>query len=158
MNWFAKHGFKWLVFGGLIVALASSLFAQSKKEITGLVWRKMRYDNKFYWLNGYIEGLEKAEEIIDLEVTRQREKEFGFTEPFYVNQLRTKIVSYLPAKRYAEIDLLIELLDNFYEDKYNQKIQIEAAIRIVLARQRGETEQADFWLNAARRAIYQKTK
>jgi len=47
-------------------------------------------------------------------------------------------------------------LNAFYEDKFNQKITIETALRIVLARQKGQIEQADFWLNEARRALIQK--
>ncbi|MFA6743317.1 MAG: hypothetical protein WCS36_03825 [Candidatus Neomarinimicrobiota bacterium] len=116
----------------------------------------MRHDNKYYWLLGNLQGLEKSDEIIQLGLMDQEKREFNFTVPFYINQMRTRISVYFPPQKIEDIDQLIELLNAFYEDKYNQKIKIETALRIVLARQKGQIEQSDFWLNEARRALIQK--
>lgn len=132
------------------------LLAQNPGEINGFIWKRMKRDNKFYWLLGYLQGLEKSDEIIQLGLADQQKREFNFTIPFYVNQMRTRIGLYFPPKRIEGIDQMIELLNAFYEDKFNQRIKIEAALRIVLARQKGQIEQADFWLNEARRALILK--
>jgi len=139
-----------------IACTSGLLLAQDSNEIDGSIWKRMRFDNKYYWLLGYLQGLEKSDEIIQLGLIDQQNREFNFTIPFYVHQMRTRISAYFPPRRIKDIDQMIELLNAFYEDKFNQKITIETALRIVLARQKGQIEQADFWLNEARRALIQK--
>ena len=141
---------------GIAFGNAAPALAQSSREIDGSIWKRMRHDNKYYWLLGYLQGLEKSDEIIQLGLMDQEKREFNFTVPFYINQMRTRISVYFPPQKIEDIDQLIELLNAFYEDKYNQKIKIETALRIVLARQKGQIEQSDFWLNEARRALIQK--
>ncbi len=141
---------------GIALYTASPLLAQNPTDIDGTIWRRMKYDNKYYWLLGYLQGLEKSDEIIQLCLAEQEKREFAFTVPFYVDQMRTRISAYFPPHNIQDITQLIELLNTFYKDKYNQKIKIEAALRIVLARQKGQIEQSDFWLNEARRALIQK--
>ncbi|MFH1212872.1 MAG: hypothetical protein V1681_02190 [Candidatus Neomarinimicrobiota bacterium] len=141
---------------GMAFESVAPVAAQTQNEINGFIWKKMKRDNKYYWLLGYLQGLEKADEIIKSGVTDQKKREFNFTEPFYINQMHTRIGAYFPPERIEGVDQLIEILNAFYEDKFNQRIKIEAALRIVLARQQGQVEQADFWLNEARRAFLQK--
>lgn len=139
------------------IGLWTTLPAQSSPQlIDGTVWKRMKYENKYYFLIGYFAGLQKSLEIIDIAVENQKRQEFGYTEPFYVNQMRRKISAYLPAGNLTEIEALVETLNLFYTDKYNQAIPIEVALRIVLARAQGNSEQADFWLKEARRTKLQK--
>jgi len=132
------------------------LHAQQRTEINGFIWNKMKRDNKYYWLLGYLQGLHKSDEIIRQGVAEQMKREFTFTEPFYVNQMHTRIGEYFPPQKIEDIDQMIELLNAFYADNYNQRIKIDTALRIVLARQKGQIEQADLWLNEARRAFIKK--
>jgi len=140
----------------LLGSAVTPLPAQQRTTINGFIWNKMKRDNKYYWLFGYLQGLQKADEIIQQGVGEQKKREFTFTEPFYVNQMHTRISDYLPPDKIEGIDQLIELLNAFYADNYNLRINVEVALRIVLARQKGQIEQADFWLNEARRALIKK--
>jgi hypothetical protein len=142
---------------GLIVLWGSFLLAQQQATgLDGVVWKRMKQENKYYFLTGYFAGLNKALEIINLNVENQRQQEFGFTEPFYVNQMRQKIRAYLPAGHLLEIDKIIEALNLFYADRFNLKIPVEVALRVVLARAQGNNEQADLILQAARRATFNR--
>lgn len=143
------------IFAFIILASATAQ-AQNVSGIDGNIWRKMKQDNKVYYLTGFLDGLKKSSQIIDLNVQSAKRQEFSFVEPFYVNQMREKISAYYPEQAAVSISTVIELLNAFYADKYNSKIRFEAAIRIVLARQKGEIGKADFWLEEARRAALGK--
>lgn len=142
-----------LYLGIILVVLPVSPIAQTtQQELTGKIWRGMKYENKYYFLTGYFAGLRKSLEIVAIAVENQKLREFGFTEPFYVHQMRQKIKAYLPAGNLLEIAAIIETLNLFYADKFNQEIPVEVALRIVLARAQGLNEQADLILQEARRA------
>lgn len=143
----------WFFLAGLSLVVVN---AQINPTLDGRIWQKMRHENKYYFLTGYFAGLNKAESIIDLGVNSQMQREFGFVEPFYVNQMRQRIKSYLPDDKMQDTEMLVESLNLFYSDRYNLKIPVEVALRIVLARARGEVEQAEFWLNEARRSTIAK--
>jgi len=145
-----------IVIALLIGGAAVPLPAQQRTDINGFIWRKMKRDNKFYCLLGYLQGLEKADEIIRQGVADQQKREINYTEPFYVNQMRVRISDYFPPQKIEDIDQLIELLNAFYADEYNPRLKLDVALRIVLARQKGQIEQADYWLKEARRALIQK--
>lgn len=132
---------------------AVTVFAEKSREVNGHVWKKMKYDNKCYYLTGYFAGLRKTEEIINIEVESERRQKFAFTEPFYIYQIRNKIRSYFPDKRNSDLDMMIKLLNAFYSDKYNLNIKFDAALRIILARQKGDIEKPDFWLREARKSV-----
>ncbi|MCK4689056.1 MAG: hypothetical protein KAT41_02050, partial [Candidatus Marinimicrobia bacterium] len=67
-----------------------------------------------------------------------------------------KIRSYFPDKRNSDLDMMIKLLNAFYSDKYNLNIKFDAALRIILARQKGDIEKSDFWLREARKSVLMK--
>lgn len=141
----------------LVVLNVSLLLAQQQPALLdGAIWKRMKYENKYYYLAGYFAGLTKAQEIISLSVENQRQREFGFTEPFYVHQMRQKIRAYLPAGNLLEIEKIIEAINLFYADKYNLKIPVEVALRVVLARAQGNNEQADLILKEARQATFNR--
>jgi hypothetical protein len=128
------------------------LAADWTSTINGEIWNRIKKENQRYFITGFLQGLDKAENIIDITVRTQKQNEFAFTEPFYVHQMRIKISDYmLPIGQ--PVDLLVDLLDAFYADPYNSKIPFEAALRITLARQKGEVEKSDFWLKEARRNV-----
>jgi hypothetical protein len=128
------------------------LAADWTSTINGEIWNRIKKENQRYFITGFLQGLDKAENIIDITVRTQKQNEFAFTEPFYVHQMRIKISDYmLPSGQ--PVDLLVDLLDAFYADPYNSKIPFEAALRITLARQKGEVEKSDFWLKEARRNV-----
>ena len=81
---------------GIALHTASPLLAQNPTDIDGTIWRRMKYDNKYYWLLGYLQGLEKSDEIIQLCLAEQEKREFAFTVPFYVDQMRARISAYFP--------------------------------------------------------------
>jgi len=132
------------------------VFAEDIRDVDGYIWKRMKYDNKCYYLTGYFTGLKKTEEIISIEVESEKRRKFAFTEPFYVYQIRNKIRSYFPDERNRDLDTLINLLNAFYSDKYNLNIKFEAALRIILARQKGDIEKSDFWLKEAQRNALNK--
>ncbi|PIS27880.1 MAG: hypothetical protein COT43_08265 [Candidatus Marinimicrobia bacterium CG08_land_8_20_14_0_20_45_22] len=138
------------------IILVSTVVPQDVSFVNGNIWRKMKQDNKVYYLTGFLDGLKKSSQIIDLSVQSAQRKEFSFVEPFYVNQMRENINAYFPERASVSTSTIIELLNAFYADKYNSKIKFEAAIRIVLARQKGDIGKADFWLEEARRSIFAK--
>jgi len=133
-----------------ILIIGNILFAKQDKVVDGNIWNRMKKDNKLYYVTGYLNGLEKAEKIIDINVGTQQKNEFAFIEPFYVSQMRKKIRDYIPQED-NRIYLIIELLNAFYADSHNLKIPFEAALRITLVRHLGDVEKSDFWLNEARR-------
>lgn len=134
----------------LLLIFFTSLEAQIQLPLDGKAWRQMEPTARYYFLRGLMNGLEKAENIIDINVRKQRRKEFAFSEPFYVHQMRVNIRKYYLS---PEIDLpiLIELLNVFYTSPYNLAIPVIAAVRIVLARQQGNISQSDLWLKEARK-------
>ncbi|MDD5765688.1 MAG: hypothetical protein PHW79_05530 [Candidatus Marinimicrobia bacterium] len=138
------------------IILASTVIPQEANVVDGNIWRKMKQDNKVYYLTGFLDGLRKSSQIIDLNVQSAKRQEISFVEPFYVNQMRDKISAYYPENASVSVSTVIELLNAFYADKYSSKIKFETAVRIVLARQKGDIEKADFWLEEARRAALGK--
>jgi hypothetical protein len=136
----------------LIILIVNILAADWAVSDNGEIWNRMKKENRRYFITGFLQGLDKAENIIDITVRTQQQKEFAFTEPFYVHQMRSKIRGYLPPND-QPVDLLVDLLDAFYTDQYNSKIPFEAALRIILARQSGEVEKSDLWLKEARRNV-----
>ncbi|MBN2600477.1 MAG: hypothetical protein JXR87_00635 [Candidatus Marinimicrobia bacterium] len=133
----------------------TEIFAQRERVITGAIWIRMKTDNKMYYVTGFLNGLEKAENILDINVRIQEKNEFAFTEPFYIQRTRERINDYIP-KGDNRINLIIDLVDVFYSDANNLKISFEAATRIVLARNAGDIERSDMWLQEARRKIANK--
>lgn len=133
-----------------ILIIGNILFAKQDKVVDGNIWNRMKKDNKLYYVTGYLNGLEKAEKIIDINVGTQQKNEFAFIEPFYVSQMRKKIRDYIPQED-NRIYLIIELLNAFYADSHNLKIPFEAALRITLVRHLGDVEKSDLWLYEARR-------
>jgi len=138
------------------IILFSTVVPQEANVVDGNIWRKMKQDNKVYYLTGFLDGLRKSLQIIDLNVQSAKRQEISFVEPFYVNQMRDKISAYYPENASVSVSTVIELLNAFYADKYSSKIKFETAVRIVLARQKGDIEKADFWLEEARRAALGK--
>jgi len=133
----------------------NKLFAQQESTITGVIWSRMKTDNKMYYVTGFLNGLEKAENILDINVRIQEKNEFAFTEPFYIQRTRERINNYIPDDN-NRINLVIDLVDIFYSDPNNLKISFEAAVRIALARNAGDIEKSDMWLQEARRKIANK--
>jgi len=131
------------------------LFAQQERIITGVIWSRMKTDNKMYYVTGFLNGLEKAENILDINVRIQGKNEFAFTEPFYIQRTRERINDYIPDGD-NRINLIIDLVDVFYTDTNNLKIPFEAAVRIALARNAGDIERSDMWLLEVRRKIANK--
>ncbi len=143
----------------LLLLITTSLIPAAPlqlREIDGRIWNRMRTDNKLYYLTGLLQGLEKVNEIMGVEIRNQAEQEFAFTKPFFVDRIQTRISFYLPDGTQLSLRQVTELLDLFYEDEYNQRIEILNALKIVLARQKGETQKAELWLKQARRRAYGK--
>lgn len=141
-----------LVFGILI--FCSALIAQSERTINGQVWKRIKKENKLYFVTGYVNGLEKAENIIDINVKVQEKNEFAYTEPYYVHRMRESIREYLPMRK-NRVPYIIELIDIFYSDADNLKIPFEVALRIALAKDARKYEKSDLWLKEARRKFGQ---
>lgn len=139
---------------GIVTAILviSNLSAQRERILDGTIWNGMRPDNKMYYVTGFLNGLEKAENILEIHIRNQQQKEFAFTEPFYLKSSRETIGEYIPRQE-NRINLIVSLLDAFYSDANNQKIPFTAALRIVLARNAGEIEKSELWLMEARREI-----
>ena len=136
----------------VVMTGVNMLFAQRERTVNGVIWTKMKKEYKMYFITGYLNGLEKAENILDINVRVQKKSEFAFTEPFYIKRTREQINDYIPNVN-NRINYLVELLDIFYTDKNNLKISYSSAIRIMLARQAGDIEKSDMWLQEARRKI-----
>ena len=136
----------------LIISMMNVFAADWTRTVNGEIWNRIKKENQRYFITGYLQGLDKAENIIDITVRTQKQNEFAFTEPFYVHQMRIKISEYLPSSDQS-VDFLVDLLNAFYADPYNVKIPFEAALRITLVRQKGEIEKSDFWLKEARRNV-----
>ena len=134
---------------------ATEIFAQRERTINGVIWIRMKTDNKMYYVTGFLNGLEKAENILDINVRIQEKNEFAFTEPFYIQRTRERINYYIPDGD-NRINLIIDLVDVFYSNTNNLKISFEAAVRIALARNAGDIEKSDMWLMEARRKIANK--
>ncbi len=140
----------------LFLLPAITVLAEDVRDVDGYIWKRMKYDNKCYYVTGYFAGLKKTEEIIDIEVESEKRQKFAFTEPFSVYQIRNKIRSYFPDKSNSDLETLIKLLNAFYSDKYNLNIKFEAALRIIVTRQKGDIEKSDFWLKEAQRNALKK--
>jgi len=136
----------------LIISMMNVFAADWASTINGEIWNRIKKENQRYFITGFLQGLDKAENIIDITVGSQKQKEFAFTEPFYVHQMRIRISEYLPSSDQS-VDFLVDLLNAFYADPYNAKIPFEAALRITLVRQKGEVEKSDFWIKEARRNV-----
>ncbi|MBU4444724.1 MAG: hypothetical protein L6422_04400 [Candidatus Marinimicrobia bacterium] len=65
-----------------LLVIGNILLAKQEKVIDGNIWNRMKKENKLYYVTGYLNGLEKAEKIIDINVRTQKKNEFAFTEPF----------------------------------------------------------------------------
>lgn len=130
----------------------SNLSAQRERMLDGTIWNVMKTENKMYYVTGFLNGLEKAENILEIHIRNQQQKEYAFTEPFYLKHSRETIGEYIP-RRENRINLIVSLVDAFYSDPNNQKIPFTAAIRIVLARNAGKIEKSELWLMEARREI-----
>jgi len=133
----------------------NNLIAQRERTMTGVIWSRMKKENKMYYVTGFLNGLEKAENILDINVRIQEKNKFAFTEPFYIKRTRERINDYIPDGE-NRINLIIDLIDNFYCDPNNLKIPFNAAVRITLARNAGDIEKSDLWLQEARRKIANK--
>ena len=96
--------------------------------------------------------MEKSEDIINIEIDSKKMSDFTYTEPFYVNQMKSNILLYIPENYEQEIDQLVQHLDAFYADGDNLRIPVTVSIRIILARDNGDIDRADFWLKEARRS------
>jgi len=142
----------YIIFILLILAGVNNLFAQRERVMTGVIWNRLRTENKMYYVTGFLNGLEKAENILDINVRIQEKNEFAFTEPYYIQRIRERINAYLPNAE-NRVNLIVDLTDIFYSDPNNLKIPFTAAVRIVLARNAGDIEKSDFWLQEARRKI-----
>lgn len=139
----------------LILAGVNNLFAQRERVMTGVIWNRLKTENKMYYVTGFLNGLEKAKNILDINVRIQGKNEFAFTEPYYIQRTRERINAYLPNAE-NRVNLIVDLTDVFYSDPNNLKIPFTAAVRIVLARNAGDIEKSDFWLQEARRKIARK--
>ena len=135
----------------LIWGIGSQLLAQNKGFIDGRIWNRMKTDNKLYFLSGLFTGMRKSEDIIGIEVEAEKRRTFAYTEPFYVNQIRKKLLSYTPKDENIDLSQITGLLDAFYSDSDNLRIRVTVALRIVFARQNGDIERSDLWLKEARR-------
>ena len=133
----------------------NNLHAQRERTMTGVIWNRMKSENKMYYVTGFLNGLEKAENILDINVRIQEKNKFAFTEPFYIKRTRERINDYIPDGE-NRINLIIDLIDNFYRDPNNLKIPFNATVRVTLARNAGEIEKSDLWLQEARRKIANK--
>jgi len=150
-----KRQTKTIIIFFILLIGVTEIFAQRERTITGVIWIRMKTENKMYYVTGFLNGLEKAENILDINVRIQGKNEFAFTEPFYIQRTRERINDYIPNGD-NRINLIIDLVDVFYSDANNLKIPFEAAVRIALARNAGEIEKSDMWLLEARRKIANK--
>jgi len=150
-----KRQTKTIIIFFILLIGVTEIFAQRERTITGVIWIRMKTENKMYYVTGFLNGLEKAENILDINVRIQEKNEFAFTEPFYIQRTRERINDYIPNGD-NRINLIIDLVDVFYSDANNLKIPFEAAVRIALARNAGEIEKSDMWLLEARRKIANK--
>lgn len=134
------------------ILVISNLHAQRERMLDGMIWNGMKTENKMYYVTGFLNGLEKAENILEIHIRNQQQREFIFTEPFYLKRSREVIGEYIPRGE-NRINLVVGLVDAFYSDPNNQKIPFTAAVRIALARNAGDIERSELWLREARREI-----
>ncbi len=134
----------------LILLEINFLYSKDGKSLLGLQWNEMDVQNKEFYLAGLFQGLQKAGQILEIELEHQKQKEFTFSEPFYIYQTKKIIAKYFPNDNANKNEELIKLLDAFFCDGANEKIKIITAIRIINERQKGEIEKSDFWLKKAR--------
>ena len=137
----------------LLLLFCSQLFVQ--QDITGKTWIRWGESRQVAYLAGFYAGLKT-----DAGVFRQAERDHrrrGSNQRDTVTSERYKSErqEYYARKVKYNFNLLRQLLDAFYKDPDNLLISTPEAIRIVMLRQEGDRERADFLLKRERRKVLQ---
>lgn len=133
----------------VMLGLPASLLAQ--RDITGRTWTRWEGDRKIAYLGGFYAGLKANDAIF-----RQAERDHPLRKPVErtpasVDRYKSERREYYARNLKYDFNMLRKLLDVFYTDSDNILIPVPEAIRIIVLREDGNHERADFLLLRERR-------
>ena len=135
----------------LFVGLMAPAIVPAQRDITGRTWTQWNPDWKVVYLMGFY-----AAHRVEGELLRQAERDHPNQDPTQYEP--TKLVRYRKDRReYSARDLkynftlIRDLTDVFYTDPDNLLIPVPEALRILILREAGNAERADFLLLRERR-------
>ena len=135
----------------LVAALLGPALLLAQRDISGKTWTQWDPDWKVVYLMGFYAG-RKAEGAL----FRQAEKDYPRWdptqyEPAKVRRYKTDRSEFSARDLKYDFKVMRTLLDLFYTHPDNLLIPLPEALRMVLLREQGHAERADFLLQRERR-------
>ncbi len=143
-------GVRWPV---LLILCCSQLFAQP--DITGKTWTRWNESRQVAYLTGFYAGLKADAGVLRQAERDHRRRGSNQRDTVTIERYRSERQKFYARKVKYDFNLLRQLLDAFYKDPDNLLIPTPEAIRIVMLRQEGDRERADFLLQQERRNVLQ---
>ncbi len=142
-----------LTLGAICVLLLVPRLAYAQKDITGKTWTRWDHGRQEAYLRGFYAGLK-----VDRVLLREAQGSSYRLNPMESDPLTTERYKQARKEYYSrrvkyDFKLLRRLVDVFYTHPDNLSIPAPEAIRIVMLRQEGATERADFLLQRVRRKV-----
>ncbi len=140
-----------LTLGAIWVLLLIPRLAYPQKDITGKSWTRWDEGRQEAYIRGFYAGLK-----VDRVLLREAQGSTYRLNPMESDRLTTERYKQARKEHYSrqvkyDFKLLRQLVDVFYTHPDNLTIPAPEAIRIVMLRQDGATERADFLLLRERR-------
>ncbi|MCH7938944.1 MAG: hypothetical protein IID13_04255 [Candidatus Marinimicrobia bacterium] len=135
----------------LCAALLAPTFLFAQPDITGKSWTRWDQGRQEAYLRGFYAGLK-----VDRVLLREAQGSLYRLNPRESDPLTTERYKQARREHYSrqvkyDFKLLRQLVDVFYTHPDNLSIPAPEAIRIVMLRQEGDAERADFLLMRERR-------
>ncbi len=140
---------------GLLLVACMPTVILAQRDITGKSWTRWDEGRQEAYLRGFYAGLK-----VDRVLLREAQGSAYRLNPMESDPLTTERYKQARKEHYArkvkyDFKLLRQLVDVFYTHPDNLSIPAPEAIRIVMLRQDGKTERADFLLQRERRKALQ---
>lgn len=140
-----------LILGAICVLLLIPQFTYPQPDITGKSWTRWDEGRQEAYLRGFYAGLK-----VDRLLLREAQGSSYRLNPMESDPLTTERYKQARREHYSrqvkyDFKLLRQLVDVFYSHPDNLSIPAPEAIRIVMLRQEGDAERADFLLMRERR-------
>ena len=137
----------------LLILCCTQLFAQP--DITGQTWTQWDERRQVAYLAGFYAGLKADAGVFRQAERDHRRRGSNQRDTVISERYKSDRQEYYARKVKYNFNMLRQLLDAFFKDPDNLLISTPDAIRIVMVRQDGDRDRADFLLQRERRKVLQ---
>ena len=130
----------------IYIILLGFIFSSEVKNLNGNDWKSWNFSNKIGYVNGFFDGFETYETLLDETIDMEIKRDPYWLHPLVITILNDNSRNYTDAISKFDSIELSKRLDAFYYEPDNYGISIVNAMKILNLRELGSGKEADTFL------------